>query len=298
MNTPLAGLAQHLAGPWWMRDLMALALAGAALLMLLPAAHAALRDAEHTLHRSAAAGYVAERPHVSSYALEHPRAVDMTVAVTILVMLASAGRVTWLARAYAIAIATMLLLTIATLVRLRPTTTPRVLFNAPASLSLIGRGRPLVWLAPGAVVALSSVAMLVTGDAPSLVSAALIVAVSLWFAATGQATSADDGVAEDRFDLLFTSDVSPDQIDVRPGNVLVPVRNPHALAHVVGALQTSGDHDVRDDGEAAGCRCQRGPGESQHADTVRAATVLRGHRSCGARRASGACPHRSGSQRR
>ena len=56
MNTPLAGLAQHLAGPWWMRDLMALALAGAALLMLLPVAHAALRDAEHTLHRSAAAG--------------------------------------------------------------------------------------------------------------------------------------------------------------------------------------------------------------------------------------------------
>ena len=245
MNAPLAGLAQHLAGPWWMRDLMALALAGAALLMLLPVAHAAIRDAEHTLHRSAAAGTLPSGLTSLHTRFGTPaRAVDVTVAVTILVMLASAGRVTWLARAYAIAIATMLLLTIATLVRLRPTTTPRVLFNAPANLSLIGRVRPLVWLTPGAVVALSSVAMLVTGDAPSLVSVALIVAVSLWFAATGRATSADDGVAEDRFDLLLTSDVSPDQIDVRPGNVLVPVRNPHALAHVVGALQTSGDHDI------------------------------------------------------
>jgi len=35
-----------------------------------------------------------------------------------------------------------------------------------------------------------------------------------------------------------------DQVEVRPGNVLVPVRNPHALAHVAAALQAAGDRDV------------------------------------------------------
>ncbi len=56
VNAPLAGLAQHLAGPPWIRDLMALALAGAAVLMLLPAVHAALGDAEQMLHRLSADG--------------------------------------------------------------------------------------------------------------------------------------------------------------------------------------------------------------------------------------------------
>ena len=49
---------------------------------------------------------------------------------------------------------------------------------------------------------------------------------------------------ESTFDLLLAAELSPDQIEARPGNVLVPVRNPHLLAHVAAALQTSGDRDV------------------------------------------------------
>ena len=46
------------------------------------------------------------------------------------------------------------------------------------------------------------------------------------------------------FDLLLAAELSLDQIEARPGNVLVPVRNPHSLAHVAAALQTAGDRDV------------------------------------------------------
>ena len=42
----------------------------------------------------------------------------------------------------------------------------------------------------------------------------------------------------DAFDILPAAELSLDQMDVRPGNVLVPVRNPHSLAHVAAALQT------------------------------------------------------------
>ena len=31
---------------------------------------------------------------------------------------------------------------------------------------------------------------------------------------------------------------------MRPGNFLVPVRRPHVLTHLVGALRTAGDRDV------------------------------------------------------
>jgi magnesium transporter len=245
INAPLAGLSQHLAGPSWTRDLMTLALAGAALVVLLAVAHAALRDAEQMLHRAAADGTLPRGLASLHTRFGTPaRAVDVAVGVTVLVMLASGGRVAWLSRAYAIAIAAMLLLTIATLGRLRRMRMETAPFTTPANLSVMGRFRPLVLLVPGVIVASSSVAMLVTGDIPSIASGALITAAALWFTAAGRTTSADAGPAEDTFDLLLTADVSTDRADVRPGNVLVPVRNPHALAHVVGALQTSGDHDV------------------------------------------------------
>ncbi len=59
-NAPLAGLAQHLRGPSWTRDLIALALAAGAWLMLLPAAHAALTDAEQMLQELSIEGLLPE----------------------------------------------------------------------------------------------------------------------------------------------------------------------------------------------------------------------------------------------
>jgi hypothetical protein len=63
--------------------------------------------------------------------------------------------------------------------------------------------------------------------------------------AVGRET-APRSVADERetFDLFPAAELSLDHIEARPGNVLVPVRNPHALDHVVAALQGAGDRDV------------------------------------------------------
>ena len=128
---------------------MAVALAGAAVLMLLPAAHAALGDAEQMLHRSSADGTLPRGLASLHTRFGTPaRAVDVTVAAMILVVLASGGRVAWLARAYAIAIAVMLVLTIAALVRLRRTRQGPMPFKAPGNLRIKGRELPLGLLAP------------------------------------------------------------------------------------------------------------------------------------------------------
>ena len=152
-------------------DLLALALASAAVFVLLPAAHAALGDAERMLQRSSADGLLPGGLASLHTRFGTPaRAVDLAVAAMILVVLVSGGRVTWLAHAYAIAMAVMLVLNIAALVRFRrtrPGTTP---FKAPLTLRVGGRELPLGLLVPGLIVAVSAVTMIVTGDAASIAS--------------------------------------------------------------------------------------------------------------------------------
>ena len=246
LNAPLVGLAQHLAGPLWTRGLVALAVAGAAVLVLVPAAHAALSDAEHMLQRSSAEGRLPRALAILHTRLGTPtRTVDLTVLVIVLAMLASGGRVAWLARAYTFVILVMLTLTTASLVRLRRTHAGKTPFKTPLNLRFAGRVLPLGLVGPGVVAVVSVVAMLAVGDIAAIAWAVVIAVLAVWFSAAGDRTEpASITPDEERFDLLQAAEPSLDEIDVRPGNVLVPVRNPHALAHVTAALQTAGDRDV------------------------------------------------------
>ncbi|HEY7499149.1 MAG TPA: magnesium transporter [Vicinamibacterales bacterium] len=246
VNAPLVGLAQHLAGPAVLRDVMAIAVTIAAVFMLMPAAHAALGDTERMVHRAAADGTLP-----SAFASLHSRfgtptrAIDVTVAAMILVILASGGRITWLAHAYAIAIAVTIALTVAALARLRRTRTGPAPFSARGNLRFKGREVPIGLLASGLIVVASTAATMLTGDAASVAAGALIAIAALWFTAAGRFTTPVERAPDDgTFDLLLSAELALDQVEARPGNVLVPVRNPHLLAHVVAALHTPRDRDV------------------------------------------------------
>jgi len=243
IDSPLAGLAQHLGAPAWVRGLLSIAIAGAAGMVLYPAAHAALTDAERILHR-------AEETLPGGLASLHTRfgtptrAVDLTAAGMILAMLASGGRVTWLAHAYAIGIAGTVILAVAALLRLRRMPAHAVPFKTPANLRVRGRELPLGLFFAAVIVAGCALTMVVTGDGASIATVALVVALTSWFV-VGARPEPDDAFEEPgTFDLLRSTDLSLDQVEARPGNVLVPVRNPHALAHVTSALHASGDRDV------------------------------------------------------
>jgi magnesium transporter len=245
VNAPLAGLAQHLVGAAWARDLMALSLASAAVLVLLPATYVAIADAERMIHRSSADGKLPRSLAVLDTRFGIPTgAVDMTVVAMILVIVVSGGRVAWLARAYGFAIAVVVVLMVAALVRLRRTHGPTP-FKTPGNLRLRNRELPMGLLSTGAIVAVSALAMIAVGDLAAIASGGLITAVVLYLTLVRRRVpAAEISVEEDTFDLLVAAELSLDQIDARPGNVLVPVRNPHALAHVVAALQAAGDRDV------------------------------------------------------
>jgi magnesium transporter len=246
MSVPLAGLAHHVVGPVWTRNLLSLAVSAAAVLMLAPAVQIALADAESLLQRLSIEGTLS-----SGFAQLHRRlgtpvrVIDMAAAATVVMMLASGGRVAWLARAYTIAISAVLFLKIVTLMRLR-----RAYAGTPYRAPLNGhfRGREIPWglLGLGALLAATSFVALLVGDAASIATAAVLVALMLLFRLAGRdvATSEEDDQAAGAFDLVPATEISLDQIHVRPGNVLVPVRNPHALDHVAAALRAAGDRDV------------------------------------------------------
>ncbi len=247
MNAPLAGLAQHLSGPGPVRRLLALALAGAAALILVPAVHSALADGEQMLHRLSSDGTLP-----SGLASLHARfgtparAIDVTVGAMAVVVVVSGGRISWLARGYGLAVAVTLLLAIASLIRLRRTRRTPVPYRAPFNLRVGTREFSLGLSTTTALVVAGVAAMILTGDVASISTAAAIAALALWFGSdvVREVDSIETTADEGTFDLMVSSDLSPHQIEARPGNVLVPVRNPHLLAHVVAALQTPGDRDV------------------------------------------------------
>ena len=149
VNAPLAGLAQHLAAPSWARDVVAFALVVAAVLMLAPAAHAALDDAEQMLQRLSAAGDAVGRSRRAPHAVRHAGACDRRVGRRDGPGdPRQRGRVTWLARAYAIAIAATVVLKAATLVRLRRARAGALSFKVPLNLQLAGRDLPIGLIGP------------------------------------------------------------------------------------------------------------------------------------------------------
>ncbi len=87
--------------------------------------------------------------------------------------------------------------------------------------------------------------MVIARDPPAIATFALMGGLVLLFTGVGR-ESLPPAVAEDHdvFDILPADELSLDQMDVRPGGVLVLVRNPHSLAHLSAALQTPRDRDV------------------------------------------------------
>ena len=245
-SVPLAGIAQHVAAPPWIRNLVALGLIAAAVLMLAPAAHAALGHAEQILQRLAVAGTLPSALGTLHTRFGTPaRAIDAAVAATLLIILVSGGRVHWLAGGYAVAIAVTVVLKVGVVLRLRRSRAVALPYRVPLNARVAGHELPLGLLLPGLACIGSAVAMLAIGDVPSIATAALLGALFLSFTILGrdsESTAVTD--EQETFDVLPSAELSLAHVEARPGNVLVLVRNPYSQAHVTGALQAPGDRDI------------------------------------------------------
>jgi magnesium transporter len=245
-DAPLLGLATSLHGPASVTRMVRFAVSLAALFMLAPAVQASLGDASHQLRAASndrlVPGWLGhQHPQFGTYS----RAINVAAGATALILLASSGRVAWLARAYAVSIAVTIVVRVAALIRLRKKNPEARAFRTPLTLRL-RRGEVPVGLFIVALVASTGLASaVVLRDPPTVVAGAAIWFLAAAFIAgrqSGETAAGSEG--PDTFELLPSSELVLGQVDARPGNVLVTVRNPHALLHVATALKAAGDRDV------------------------------------------------------
>jgi magnesium transporter len=244
-DAPLIGLASVLRGGPLAHATISIAVTVAAFLMLEPAARGALAGAEQLVRHLATEAALPE-----PLAQPHPRfgtftrAIDITAVSTVLILLLSAGRVDWLAHAYAYAVACVLLIKIAALVRLRRSRPGPRPFVAPFNMRLGDREIPIGLLAAALFLTVGAAGALFSGDPPAVAAAAMLAALATLLIAPGRAAEDDGETDAAAADLLPSADLLLGDVEARPGNVLVTVRNPHALAHVTAAIQAAGDRDV------------------------------------------------------
>ena len=143
------------------------------------------------------------------------------------------------------AIVVTLALKIAALVRLRTLRPGPRAFKVPLTLTVGARNIPVGLSGPRpACLSRARWRWSLAGDVPSLTTLAILGSCALLFIGMAVAVGRHGPRSATPFDFLPAAELSLGHIDARPGNVLVPVRNPHLLAHVAGALQSSRDRDV------------------------------------------------------
>jgi magnesium transporter len=243
-TVPLVGIARHVAGPAWAREGLSIAIVTAAILILAPAVQVALADAESLLQRLSVAGWLPERFAQLHGRFGTPvRAIEMTAGAAVVVMLAGGGRVSWLAGAYTVAIIATLVLKTVAIIRLRRTHGD-IPYRAPFNARLGRREIPCGLLGLCAVLLSIAAVLLAVANGPAIAGCAACAGLAVVFQLAGRRSRQRDEDDARGFDVLPAAEMSLDQAHVRPGNVLVPVRNPHGLDHVAAALRAAGDRDV------------------------------------------------------
>jgi len=222
---PLSALAQFLPVPAWMTGLLTVLVFFAAMAMLVSAANAAFEDTEQLLRRLSAETIFSESAASVG---------GVAAAAAGLIAFVSGAQVSWLGRAYGIAIAVALLLRIAVNFRLRKVHREPQPFRMPAFASGL----------VAVIVGLSFLGMLWRRDVPSIASLGLIGGLGITFAVRRKSAGTPASVEDSAFDLSKSGDLSLGHIEARPGNIIVTVRHPHSLGHLVEAMKAAGDRDV------------------------------------------------------
>ncbi|HKC56840.1 MAG TPA: magnesium transporter, partial [Vicinamibacterales bacterium] len=211
--------------------------------LVTPVLDTALSGAEQTLRR------LAERRLLpSALTTLHPRlgtparTLDIAALATSVIMIASGGYVPWVAHAYAFAIGSLLVIKIATLVRLRTLRQGDRAFTAPWNVRIGGRETPAGPVLLGGLTALALAALVAARDGGSIAAISLI--TGLWLLIVPKRAGAEQADRLDEVELLASRDVAVGEVDARPGNILISVRNPHALSHVGAALDTARGRDA------------------------------------------------------
>jgi magnesium transporter len=240
---PIAGITDRLPGQEWLVHAWMFLLVATAVGVGVPAAQAALLDADQALARLVRQQVIPDTIAPTRHWIGAAgRAGDAATLAAVLVVVASGGRIVWAGRACAFATALALAVKAAVVIRMRYVRPGPRAFRPQGGVGgrLLASG---LWVAGGVAVVLAA-ALLVAYPGSALSVALLVAAVGLVAVTRPAAVGAAADESTNEFELESTDDVRLGQVEARPGNILVAVRDPHQVAQVAAALQVSGDRDV------------------------------------------------------
>ena len=237
----IGGLAMSLQGPLVARLIFHVFVVAVGTLILSGAVNTAIVGSNGVLNRVSEDGVLSDwfrQPHPrfgTSY-----RIINMVVAVQILMILISRGDVTLLANLYAFGVIWSFVLNGIAVLVLRYTQPQEREFRVPLNFRIAGREIPvgvglitLVLLSIAIVNLFTKPAATVSGVA---FSALLFVGFEL-SERRAQRKRGERHVELDQFNLTLAGDLTPTNVGVQPGNILVPVSTYYALYPLEGALQ-------------------------------------------------------------
>jgi len=225
LTAPLTDLARAI-DPGWLRGPLTIAVLMAAALMLGQTTRAGMWGAEAALVRLAERGTISDR-----WKRQHPRfgtyasAIDTVVLGSAVAIVLSGASVTSLGCAYGTAVLWTLLLQSAVLLRLSER-----------------RRRIGVWLLAG-LLAAAAAAVVVHAEPGAIAATAMLLSAASLLGLRARPVEPEPADA-DASTLLSSSPLSADDLRPAPGSILVPVRNPHLLAHLTAALRGPREHEI------------------------------------------------------
>jgi magnesium transporter len=244
-DAPLAGIALFSGAPRVLTFPLAAAALCASAVFLALAVYRSAVNAQRLLLRLSEDGVVRR-----SMRAPHPRfgtparLIDLVAVSQLAIVLAAAGQLAGLAKVYGVVIVCSAVLKIASLIRLRGWRTEPPAFRVPLNPRIGDREWPLGLAITAVLLGAPALLLVVTADPSAIFALGLLAAVIVLLTASEQTTGASNAEAPAGLDLLPPPAIGVDQLTVRPGNVLVPLRKPGALAPLAAALQEAGTRDV------------------------------------------------------
>jgi hypothetical protein len=238
----ISGLAMYMWGPQILRLIFRGFVVVVGFLILSGAVNTAIIGSNGVLNRVSEDGVLADWfrfPH-RKYGTSH-RIINMVVLFQILTILASRGNVYLLGEAYAFGVIWSFTFNSLAMLVLRFKYKGERGWKVPPNITIAGREIPIGLASVFLVLLSTALVNLATKSIATVAGVSFSVVFFLIFTVSERVNRKKFALAKqqmkDHFQLLQRDTVERDSLGIRPGNVLVPVRDYNTLAHLRWALE-------------------------------------------------------------
>jgi amino acid transporter len=236
----IGGLAMNLTGPFALRLIFHVFVVVVGTLLLAGAVNTAILGSNGVLNRVSEDGVLADwfrQPH-RRFGTTH-RIINMVVAFQILTIIASRGDITFLANLYAFGVIWSFTMQGFAVLVMRYTHRGDRGYRVPLNFQMFGVEIPLGLGLITLALLLMAVVNLFTKPNATIGGTVFTAIMFVVFTVSERMTLSKRGaghVEMDQFNVAAQEELSPQSVGVRPGNILVPISNYHALYHLGAVL--------------------------------------------------------------